>query len=91
MVHCATSEPARAAWLIAQRLRATPVPPSQLRRAIRFILLQLKGVESINARATIDAAGREKISVATLTRARTLLRIRSQKQRSGWVWVRPPQ
>jgi hypothetical protein len=58
---------------------------------MRFILLELKGAESINAKSVIDAAGREKISAATLTRARTLLRIRSQKQRSGWVWVRPPQ
>jgi len=91
VVHCATCEPARAAWLIAQRLRAVPVPPSQLRRAMRFILLELKGAGSVAARAVIDAGGREKISVATLTRARTLLRIRSQKQRSGWMWVRPPQ
>jgi hypothetical protein len=91
VVHCATCEPARAAWLIAERLRATPVPPSQLRWAMRFILLQLKGAGSVDAKSLIDAAGREKISVATLTRARTLLRIRSQKQRSGWMWVRPPQ
>ena len=91
VVHCATCEPARAAWLIAERLRAVPVPPSQLRRAMRFILLQLKGAGSVDAKSVIDAAGREKISVATLTRARTLLRIRSQKQRSGWMWVRPPQ
>ena len=91
VVHCATCEPARAAWLITERLRATPVPPSQLRRAMRFILLQLKGAASIDAKSVIDAAGREKISVATLTRARTLLRIHSQKQRSGWRWIRPPQ
>jgi len=58
---------------------------------MRFILLELKGAGSVAARAVIDAGGREKISVATLTRARTLLRIRSQKQRSGWMWVRPPQ
>jgi hypothetical protein len=90
-IHCATCEPARAAWLIAERLRATAVPPSQLRRAMRFIVLELKGAGSVDAQSVIDAAGREKISVATLTRARVLLRIRSQKQRSGWVWVRPPQ
>ena len=86
-------EPTRAAWLIAERLRATAVPPSwlRLRRAMRFILLELKGAGSVDAKSVIDAAGREKISVATLTRARTLLRIRSQKQRSGWRWVRPPQ
>jgi len=58
---------------------------------MRFILLELKGAASVDAKSVIDAAGREKISVATLTRARTLLQIRSQKQRSGWVWVRPPQ
>ena len=92
IVHCATCEQATSHTLIAQRLRATAVPPpSQLRRAMRFILLELKGAESINAKSVIDAAGREKISVATLTRARRLLRIRSQKQRSGWRWVRPPQ
>jgi hypothetical protein len=91
VVHCATCEPARAAWLIAERLRATPVPPSQLRRAMRFVLLQLKGAGSVDAKSVIDAAGREKISVATLTRARQALGIRSQKQRSGWRWVLPPQ
>ena len=89
-VRCATCEPPHAHYLIAQHLRATPVPPSQLRRAMRFILLELKGAGSVDAKSVIDAAGREKISVATLTRARTLLRIRSQKQRSGWMWVRPP-
>jgi hypothetical protein len=91
VVHCATCEPARAAWLIAERLRATAVPPSQLRRAMRCILLQLKGAGSVDAKSVIGAAVREKISVATLTRARTLLRIRSQKQRARWRWVRPPQ
>ena len=91
VIQRATCEPARAAWLIAERLRATPVPPSQLRRAMRFILLQLKVAGSVDAKCVIDAAGREQISVATLTRARTLLGIRSQKQRSGWMWVRPPQ
>src|SRR5262249_32935322 len=50
-----------------------------------------QGSRSVDARGVIDAAGREKISVATLTRARPLLQIRSQKQRSGWMWVRPPQ
>jgi hypothetical protein len=89
VVQCATCEPARAAWLIAERLRATPVPPSQLRR--RCASFCSKGAGSVEAKSVIDAAGREKISVATLTRARTLLRIRSQKQRSGWMWVRPPQ
>ena len=58
---------------------------------MRFILLELKGAGSVHAKSVLDAAGREKISVATLTRARTLLRIRSQKKRSGWVWMRPPQ
>jgi hypothetical protein len=50
-----------------------------------------QGSRSVDAKSVIDAAGPEKISVATLTRARTLLRIRSQKQRSGWMWVRPQQ
>ena len=30
VVHCATCDPARAAWLIAERLRATAVPPRSL-------------------------------------------------------------
>ena len=64
VVHCATCEPARAAWLIAERLRAVPVPPSQLRRAMRFILLQLKGAGSVDAKSVIDAAGREKMAPA---------------------------
>ena len=91
VVHCATCEPARAAWLIAERLRAVPVPPSQLRRAMSLILLELNGAGSVDAKSVIDAAGREKISVATVTRARTLSRIRSQKQCSGWMWVPSPQ
>jgi len=41
---------------------------------------------SCDATTVIDAAGREKISVANLTRARTLLRIRLQKQCSGLMW-----
>jgi len=90
MVYSTTCEPPHAHYLIAERLRAVPVPPSQHRRAMRFILLELKGAGSVDANSVIDAVGREKISVATLTRARTLLRIRSQKQRSGWMWVRPP-
>ena len=36
---------------------------------MRFILLQLEGAGSVDAKSVIDAAGREKISVATLTRA----------------------
>ena len=89
VVHCETCEPVRAAWLIAERLRATAVPPSQLRRAMRFILLELKGAESINARAVINAATRAGIAPATLVRARQGLGLRSEKKRSGWRRTRP--
>jgi hypothetical protein len=64
VVHCATCEPAHAAWLIAERLRAVPVPPSQLRRAMRFILLGLNGAGTVSARAVIDSATRAKIAPA---------------------------
>ena len=67
-IHCAQCSPPHAHYLIAQRLRAVPAPPSQLRRAMRFILVELKGAGSVNAKSVIDAAGREKISVATLIR-----------------------
>jgi hypothetical protein len=74
-------------------LKATTMADTQprLRAAMRLIMRELNGAASVNAKSLIDAAGRAKISVATLTRARTRLRIRSQKQRSGWMWVRPPQ
>ena len=91
VVHCATCEPAHAHWLIRERLRATAVVDTQLGRGMRLILREFNGGASVDAKTVVTAAGREKISVATLTRARTLLRIRSQKQRSGWTWVRPPQ
>jgi len=84
-------EPARAAWLIRERLRATTTTDSQLRRATRLILRHLDSVDSVAAIVVVAAAAQAKVSPATLTRARTLLRIRSQKQRSGWMWVRPPQ
>ncbi|MBV8135846.1 MAG: hypothetical protein JO121_09495 [Deltaproteobacteria bacterium] len=90
VVHCATCEPARAAWLIAERLRATTLTDTQLRRGMRLILREFNSATTVDAKVAVAAAGRAKISVATLTRARTLLRIRSQKQRSGWMWVRSP-
>src|SRR5262249_51556825 len=90
VVHCATCEPAHAAWLIAERLRATPVPPSQPRRAMRFILLELNGAESGAARAVIDAASRANIAPATLTRAWQELGLRSVKKPRGWMWIRQP-
>ena len=67
-IHCAQCSPPHAHYLIAERLWATAVPFSQLRRAMRFILLELKGAGSVDAKSVIDAAGREKISVATLIR-----------------------
>src|SRR5215472_12813133 len=88
VVHCAQCSPPHAHYLIAQRLRAVPVPPSQLRRAMRLILLQLKGAGSINAKAVIDAASRAKIPLTALTRARKELGLGSKKAPQGWVWVR---
>ena len=90
-IHCSVCEPARAAWLIRERLRATTTADTQLRRATRLVLRHLDGVDSVAALVVVAAAERAKVSPATLTRARTLLRIRSQKKRSGWVWMRPPQ
>src|SRR5215472_243479 len=58
-IHCAQCSPPHAHYLIAQRLRAVPAPPSQLTRAMRFILLQLKGAGSVNAKSVIDAGGAE--------------------------------
>jgi hypothetical protein len=90
-IHCAQCSPPHAHYLIAERLRATAVPPSQLRRAMRFILVELKGAQSIKARVVIDAATRAGIAPATLVRARQELGLRSLKKRSGWMWVRPPR
>jgi len=86
-IHCAQCSPPHAHYLIAQRLRAVPMPPSQLRRAMRFILLELKEAPSIDARTVIDAAMRTNIgSAATLTRARWKLGLRTVKKPQGWVW-----
>jgi hypothetical protein len=90
-VRCATCEPARAAWLIRERLRANTTD-TQLRRAMRLILKQFEGRTGVAALVVVDAAEKAGISVATLTRARTLLRVRSEKHREGWWWIqRPPQ
>ena len=90
VIRCSTCEPVRAAWLIRERLQATTTTDSQLRRAQRLILHELNGTGSVDAKAVIDVAVKAGISIATLTRAREELRIRSQKQRQGWRWVRPP-
>jgi hypothetical protein len=91
VVHCATCEPARAVWLIRDRLRATTTDNTQLGRAQRIILKQFDGRGSVGAQVVVDAAVKAGISVATLTRARETLRIRSERRHSGWMWVRPPQ
>ena len=90
-IHCSTCEPARAAWLIRERLRATTIADTQMRHAQRLILRHLEGVDSVAAIVVAAAAARAKVSPATLTRARMMLKIRSQKRPSGWVWVRPSQ
>ena len=75
-VRCSVCEPALAAWLIRERLRATTADNSQLRRCMRIVLREFNDAGSVNAKKMIEAAEREKISVATLTRARKMLRIR---------------
>jgi len=89
-IHCSTCKPARAAWLIRERLRATTEANSRLRSAQQFILLALGNRERIAARTVVDAAERATIAPATLTRAREQLKLRSVRTRTGWVWVRPP-
>jgi len=54
-IHCAQCSLAHAHYLIAQRLRAVPLPLSQLGRAMVFIRAALKGAESTDAKAVIDA------------------------------------
>jgi hypothetical protein len=88
-IRCSICEPARAAWLIRERLRATTTD-TQLCKGMRLILRELNGAERIDARAVIDAAERAKIAPATLTRAREQLGLRSRKAPQGWVWVRRP-
>jgi hypothetical protein len=89
IVRCSTCEPARAAWLIRERLRATTIADTQMRRAQRLILRHLEGVDSVAAVVVVAAATEAKVSPATLTRARTMLKIHSEKRRSGWVWLQP--
>ena len=60
MVHCTFCEPARAHWLIKERLRATAMVDTQLRRGMRLILREFKDARSVNAKAVIDAGGQEK-------------------------------
>jgi hypothetical protein len=43
---------------------------------MRIVLREFNDAGSVNAKKMIEAAEREKISVATLTRARKMLRIR---------------
>ena len=90
-VYCAVCRPPSHHTIIRERLRAVAMADTQLRRATRLVLHHLDRGGSVAAQVVVDAAVKAGISVATLTRARTLLRIRSQKQRSGWVWVRRPQ
>jgi hypothetical protein len=69
-------------------LRATVVVDTQLRRAMRLILREFNGAPIVGAKAVVDAATQAKISVATLTRARWKLGLRSVKTHLGWSWVR---
>lgn len=90
-IHCAQCSLAHAHYLIAQRLRAVPLPLSQLGRAMVFIRAALKGAESTDAKAVIDAHSGHgfRIAPATLTQARRKLGLRSVKTRRGWLWTRP--
>jgi hypothetical protein len=89
-IHCSACEPAHAAWLIRERLRATTTADTQLRRATRLILHHLDGADSVAAIVVVEAAAQAKVSPATLTRARVRFRIRSKQTRQGWVWMKPP-
>jgi hypothetical protein len=91
-IHCSVCEPVKSHTLVAERLRAnTEAQDPQLRRAMNLIVHEFNDAATVDAKAIIAAAEREKISVATLTRARSLLRIHSEKQpRGGWRWQRPP-
>ena len=91
-IHCSVCESAKSHTLVAERLRAnTEAQDPQLRRAMNLIVHEFNDAATVDAKAIIAAAEREKISVATLTRARSLLRIHSEKQpRGGWRWQRPP-
>src|SRR5262249_19703626 len=90
-VHCTRCEPAKAHYLIPERLRASPVPITALERAPRFVQVEFKARRSAPAKVMIDAARRLGIAPATLTRARWNLGIRSVKTRQGWIWTLQPQ
>jgi drug/metabolite transporter (DMT)-like permease len=84
--HTLPAAPAKAHYIIAERLRATPRPLSALERAIAFLRTELRGRERGAAKVVFDAARKVKISPATLTRARWKLGLRSVKKPHGWVW-----
>jgi hypothetical protein len=46
-IRCSVCEPARAGWLIRERLQATTTTDSQLRRAQRLILHELNRTGSV--------------------------------------------
>jgi len=86
-VYCAVGRPPSHHTIIRERLRAVAMADTQLRGAMRLILHAFNGAERVDANAVVAAAGREKISVATLTRAREKLGIRSMRESTHWVWA----
>jgi hypothetical protein len=89
-LHCAHCEPAKAHYLIAERLRAAPVPVAALERAAAFLRAEMKGRERCSAKTVIAAAGRLGIAPATLTRARWQLGLKTKRSGRVWCWCAEP-
>jgi hypothetical protein len=95
-VRCTMCDPARAYYLITERIRAIPPPIiiSEHERAVRFLhtarAFTATG-QPLQARHVIAAAKAEGISPATLTRARWHCRLRAVKTKYGWIWKERPR
>jgi hypothetical protein len=50
-IHCSHCEPARAHWLIAERLRAAPLRLSALERAICYLRAEIKNRQAVSAKS----------------------------------------
>src|SRR5262249_34840707 len=89
-IRCAQCSPATAAWLIVERLRATPAPFSAQKQAVQFLnsyrSLIVPG-QPLHARLVAEAAHAHGIAPATLTRARWECGLQARKTRDGWIWT----
>jgi len=93
-IRCAQCSPATAAWLIVERVHATPAPLSALERAVQFLnaCRSLSGFgQPLRARLVIEAAQGHGIAPATLSRARLHCGLRAVKTKRGWVWIEQPR